>query len=52
MVRKDCVNRARQHYDIIERVEACRKKEEARLESLKCLNKESDFALPIELELL
>ena len=49
---EDCVNCARQHYDIIERVEACRKKQEVCLEDLKCLNKESTIALPSGLKLL
>ena len=49
VVAKDCVNRARQHYDMIERDEACRKKHEARLEGLKCLSKKSVVALLIAL---
>ena len=47
MKAKECVDYVRQHYDITERVEACRKKPEACLESLKYLNKESVVALPI-----
>ena len=38
----------RQHYDITEQVEQCRKNQKASLEGL---NKESVVALPIELEL-
>ena len=45
---KDCVNRVKQHYDIIERVEACRKNgKHACLEDLKYLKKESVIALSI-----
>ena len=46
------VNRARRHYDIMERIEVGRKKQKARLERLKCLDKESMVALLLELKLL
>ena len=53
LIAKNCVNCTRQHYDVINQVEKCkRKRKEAFFEGLKFLNKELFFACSNELKLL